>query len=104
MKRMIGNQQSKELKRSQKDEAQSLTQDEQKVETTFKPWEDKKDYEAVFRKYISIGEDGEEHYDIIDMEIEAQRAVRRIQDHQEIVKQYQKVVRAYNNFTRSIPG
>ena len=32
------------------------------------------------------------------MEIEAQRAVRRITDHQEIVKQYQKVVRDYNNF------
>ena len=47
---------------------------------------------------LSIGEDGEEHYGMIDMEIEAQRAVRRITDHQEIVKQYQKVVRAYNNF------
>ena len=70
--------------------SQSSTQDEQKVETTFNPWEDKKDYEAIFRKYISIGEDGEEHYDVIDIEIEAQRAVRRIQDHQEIVKQYQK--------------
>ena len=34
------------------------------------------------------------------MEREAQGAVRRIQDHQEIVKQYQKVVRAYNNFMR----
>ena len=30
--------------------------------------------------------------------MEAQRAVRRITDHQEIVKHYQKVVRAYNNF------
>ena len=39
---------------------------------------------------INIGEDGEEHYDVIDMQIEAQRAVRRITDHQEIVKQYQK--------------
>ena len=47
---------------------------------------------------LSIGEDGEEHYDMIDMEFEAKRAVRRITDHQEIVKQYQKVVRAYNNF------
>ena len=37
------------------------------------------------------------------MEIEAQRAVRRSQDHQEIVKQYQKVVRAYNNFMRDYP-
>ena len=41
-------------------------------------------------KYISIGEDGEDLHDVIDMEIEAQRAVRRIQDHQEVVKQYQK--------------
>ena len=37
------------------------------------------------------------------MEIEAQRAVRRITDHQEIVKQYQKVVRAYNNFMQDYP-
>ena len=40
---------------------------------------------------IYIGNDGEEHYDVIDMERDAQRAVRRITDHQEIVKQYQKV-------------
>ena len=53
--------------------------------------------------YISIGKDGEEHYNVIDMEIEAQRAVRRIQDHQEIVKQYQKVVRVYNNYKREYP-
>ena len=78
-------------------------QDEQKAETTPKPWEDKKDYEAIFRKFISIGEDGEEHYDVLDMEIEAQRAMRRITDHQEIVKQYQKVVRAYNNFMKDYP-
>ena len=51
----------------------------------------------------SIGEDGEEHYDVIDMEREAQTAVRRITDHQEIVKQYQKVVRAYNNFMKDYP-
>ena len=81
---------AKRIKKVPEDEAQSVTQAEPKVETTFKPWEDKKDYEAIFRKYISIGEDGEEHYDEIDMEREAQRAVRRIQDHQEIVKQYQK--------------
>ena len=37
------------------------------------------------------------------MKIEAQRAVRRIQDHQEKVKHYQKVVRAYNNFMREYP-
>ena len=37
------------------------------------------------------------------MEIEAQRAVRRITDYQEIVKQYQEVVRAYNNFMQDYP-
>ena len=37
------------------------------------------------------------------MERDAHRAVRRITDHQEIVKQYQKVVRAYNNFMRYYP-
>ena len=94
---------AKRIKKEPEDEAQSMTWDEPKVETTFKPWEDKKDYEAIFRKYISIGEDGEEHYDMIDMEREAQRGVRRIQDHQEIVKQYQKVVRAYNIFMREYP-
>ena len=62
-----------------------MTQDEPKVETTFKPWEHKKDYEAIFRKCISIGDDGEEHYVMTDMERDAQRAVRRIQDHQDIV-------------------
>ena len=59
---------AKTIKKEPEDEAQSWAQDEQKVEATFKPWEDKKDYEAIFRKYISIGEDGEEHYDVIDME------------------------------------
>ena len=34
--------------------AQSVTQDEPKVETTVKPWDDKKDYEAIFKKYIYI--------------------------------------------------
>ena len=77
---------AKRIKKEPEDEAQSWAQDEEKEKTTFKPWEDKKDNEAIFRMYISIGEDGEEHYDVIDMEIEAQRAVRRIQDHQEIVK------------------
>ena len=80
-----------------------MTQDEPKLETIVKPWEDKKDYEAIFRKHIYIGNDGEEHYDVIDMERDAQRAVRRITDHQEIVKQYQKVVRAYNNYMRDHP-
>ena len=78
------------IRKEPEDDAQSVTQDDPKLETTDKPWEDKKDYEAIFRKYISIGHDGEEHYDVIDMERDAQRAVRSIQDHQEIVKQYQK--------------
>ena len=50
-----------------------MTQDEPKVETTVKPREDKKDYEAIFRKSISIGEDGEEHYDVTEMERDAQQ-------------------------------
>ena len=94
---------AKRIKKEPEDEAQSWAKDEPKEETTFMPWDDKKDYEAIFRTYISIGVDGEEQYDVIDMEIEAQRAVRRIQDHEEIVKQYQKVVRAYNNFMRDYP-
>ena len=94
---------AKRNKKEPEDDAQSVTQDEPKVEITLKPWEDKKDYEAIFRKYISIEDDGEEHYDVIDMERDAQRAVRRITDHQEIVKQYQKVVRAYNNFMSDYP-
>ena len=77
-----------------------MTQDEPKEEITVTPWEDKKDYEASFRKYIYIGNDGEEHYDVIDMEKDAQRVVRRITDHQEIGKQYKNVVRAYINFMR----
>ena len=72
---------AKRIKKEPEDDAQSVTQDEPQVETTVKPWEDKKDYEAIFRKYISIGDDGEEHYDVIDMERDAQRAVRRITDH-----------------------
>ena len=91
------------IKKEPEDEAQSWAQEEQIEEPTPKPWEDKKDYEAIFRKFISIGEDGEEHHDMIDMEIEAQRAVRRITDHQEIVKQYQNVVWAYNNFMKDSP-
>ena len=94
---------AKRIKKEPEDDAQSVTQDEPKVETIVKPWEDKKDYEAIFRKYIYIGNDGEEHYDVIDMERDSQRAVRKITDHQEIVKQYQKVVRAYNNFMRDYP-
>ena len=64
---------------------------------------DKKDYQAIFRKFICIGEDGKENYDVIDIQIEAQKAVRRITDHLEIVKQYQQVVRAYNNFEQDFP-
>ena len=94
---------AKRIKKEPKDDAQSVTQDEPELETVVKPWEDKKDYEAIFRKHIYIGNDGEEHYDVIDMERDAQRAVRRITDHQEIVKQYQIVVRAYNNYMRDHP-
>ena len=77
---------AKRIKKEPEDDAQSVTQDEPKVENTVKPWEDKKDNEAIFRKYISIGDDGEEHYDVIDMERDAQRGVRRITDPQEIFK------------------
>ena len=94
---------AKRIKKEPEDETQSCTQEEQIEKPTPKPWEDKKDYEAIFRKFISIGEDGEEHYDMIDMEIEVQKAVRRITHHQEIVQQYQKVVRAYNNFMQDYP-
>ena len=69
-------------------------QEEQIEKPTPKPWEAKKDFQAIFTKYTSIVEDGEEYYDVIDMQIEAQRAVRTITDHQKIVKQYIKVVRA----------
>ena len=68
------------IKKEPENDAQSVTQDEPKVETIVKPWEDKKDYEAIFRKYIYIGNDGEEHYDVIDMERDAQRSVRRFTD------------------------
>ena len=47
---------------------------------------DKKNYQAIFTKYISVGEDGEEAFDVIGMQIEAQKVVRRITDHLEIVK------------------
>ena len=55
---MIRIQMPKELKRSQK----TWAEDAQKVENSFKPCKDKKDYEAIFMKYISIGDDGEEHW------------------------------------------
>ena len=63
---------AKRIKKDPEDEAQSWAPEEQIEKPTPKPWEDKKDYEAIFRKCIYIGEDGEEHYDVIDMEIEAQ--------------------------------
>ena len=94
---------AKRFRKEPEDDAQSVTQDEPKVETIVKPWEDKNDCEAIFRNYIYIGNDGEEHYDVIDMERDAQRAVRKITDHQEIFKQYPKVVRAYNNYMRDHP-
>ena len=59
---------AKRIRKEPEDEAQSQAQDDQKEETTPRPWEDKKDYEAIFRKLISIGADGEEHDDVIDME------------------------------------
>ena len=94
---------AKRIKKEPEDEAQSWVWAEQIEKPTPKPWEDKKDYQATFRKYISIGEHGKEYYDVIDMQICAQRAVRRITDHQEIVKLYQKVVGAYNNFEQDYP-
>ena len=71
LRRMIGNQQPKELRKSE-DEAQCWAQEEWIEKHTPKPWEDKKDYEAIFRKFKSIGEDGEEHYDMIYKEIREQ--------------------------------
>ena len=67
---------AKQIKNEPEDDAQSVTQDEPELETVVEPWEDKKDYEAIFKKHIYIGNDGEEHYDVIDMERDAQRAVR----------------------------
>ena len=71
---------AKRIKKETEDEAQIWVQEELTEKPTPKPWEDKKHYQAIFRKYISIGEHNEEHYDVIDMQIEAQRAVRRITD------------------------
>ena len=77
---------AKRIKQEPEDEPQSWALEEQKEAPPPRPWGGKKDYQAIFRKYTSIGEYGEEHYDVIDMLIEAQRAVRRITDHLEIVK------------------
>ena len=46
---------AKRIKKEPEDDAQSVTQDEQQEETTLKPWENKKDYEAIFRKHILLG-------------------------------------------------
>ena len=93
----------KMIEQEPEDEPQSWTQEEQKEAPPPMPWVEKKDYQAMFRKCISIGEYGEEHFDAIDMPIEAQSAVRRITDHLEIVKQYQKVVMSYNKFEQDFP-
>ena len=63
---------AKRIKKETEDHAESVTQDEPKVETIVKTWEDKKDYEAILKKYISIGNDGEEHSDVVDMEGDGQ--------------------------------
>ena len=91
------------IEQEPEDEPQSWAHGEQKEAPPPKPWGDKKDYQAIFRKPISIGEDSEENYDVIDIQIESQKAVRGITDHLEIVKQYQNVVRAYNNFDQEFP-
>ena len=93
----------KELKRSQKMRLRVGLRKSKQRNPHLSSGKTRKTTNAIFRKYISIGEDCEEHYDVIDMQIEAQRAVRRITDHQEIVKEYQKVVRAYNNFMKDYP-
>ena len=76
---------AKRIKQEPEDEPQSWTQEEQKEVPPPKPWGDKKNYQAIFRKYMSIGEDSEENYGVIDIQIEAQKAVRRITDHLDIV-------------------
>ena len=60
----------KRIKKEPEDEAQSWSQEEMTEKPTPMPWEDKKYYQAIFSKSISIGEDGKEHYDVIDMQIE----------------------------------
>ena len=59
---------AKRIKKEPEDEAQRWAQAEQKEETTPKPWDEKKDYEAIFRKLMFIGEDDEDYYDENDME------------------------------------
>ena len=45
---------AKRIKKEPEDEAQSWAQEEQIEKPTPRPWEDKKDYGAIFRKFISI--------------------------------------------------
>ena len=45
---------AKRIKKEPEDDAQSVTQDEPKVETIVMPWEDKKDYEVIFKKFIYL--------------------------------------------------
>ena len=45
---------AKRIKKEPENGAQSVTQDEPKVETIVIPWEDKKNYEAIFRKELSF--------------------------------------------------
>ena len=49
-------QEAKSIKNEPEDEDQSCSQEEMTEKPTPKPWEDKNDYQAIFRKYISIGE------------------------------------------------
>ena len=46
---------AKRIKKEPEDETQSWAQEEMTEKPTPKPWEDKKDYQAIFRKYIPIG-------------------------------------------------
>ena len=94
LKRMIGNQQPKELKKSQKMRLRVGLKMSKKKKPHFCPGKTRKTMKLYSGCIYLLDKNGEEHYDVIDMQIEAQRAVRRIQDHQEIVKQYQKVGRA----------
>ena len=51
---------AKRIKKEPEDEAQSWAQEEQTEKPTPEPWAEKKDYQAMLRKYISICEHGEE--------------------------------------------
>ena len=81
---------AEKIKQEPEDKPLRWTQEEKTEEPPPKSWADKKDYQAIFTKYISVGEDSEEDFDMIDMQIEAQKTVRRITDHLEIVNQYHK--------------